>query len=37
MAMAVEKGLLINLDSDDIIDEVGESSELLRKSLNTKY
>ena len=37
MAMAVEKDLLMNLDSDDIIDEVAESSEFLQKSLNSKY
>lgn len=33
MLMAVEKDLLINLDCDDVIDKVAESSELLRKSL----
>ena len=35
MLMAVEKDLLMNLDSDEIIDRVAESSELLRKSLTT--
>ena len=36
MTIVVEKGLLMNLDSDDIIDEMAKSSELLRKSLNIK-
>jgi hypothetical protein len=33
MLMAVEKDLLMNLDCDEIIDKVAESSELLQKSL----
>jgi hypothetical protein len=33
MLMAVEKDLLMNLDGDEIIDKVAESSELLQKSL----
>jgi hypothetical protein len=31
--MVVEKDLLMNLDCDEIIDKVAESSELLQKSL----
>lgn len=34
MVMAIEKDLLMKLDSDDIIDKVAENSELLQKSLN---
>lgn len=35
MLMAVEKELLMNLDSNEIIDKVAESSELIRKILTT--
>lgn len=34
MLMAIEKDILMNLDSDDVIDRVAETSELLRNLLN---